>query len=109
LAQFKGALSRAGSPPQPGPAAREAGSGEGAVDHAHGRGGVDLHVGCDAASHGCGQLGDAVVFDALRAAELASRRRTTQPRDRWSDLGTDQIEQLARAADRSASDDLPAP
>jgi hypothetical protein len=47
------------------------------------RGGdVDLHVVRDLASHGCGQLADAGVFEALRAAGLAfDANGHRQPRD----------------------------
>jgi hypothetical protein len=79
------------------------------------RGGdVDLHVVCDQASYLCGRLADAGVFDALRAAGLAfeaSDHGSHEIRGQtyhWR-RGTGEIEQLVRAAHRSASGDLPAP
>ena len=77
-------------------------------------GAVDLHVVRDPASHGCGQFVDAGVFDALRAAGLAFQADDNGSHDmpgqtyRWR-RGTDEIEKLVRAADRSAGVDPPTP
>ena len=75
-------------------------------------GDVDLHVVRDLASHGCGQLADAGVFEALRAAGLAFEANDNGSHEmpgqtyRWR-RGTDEIEQRVR--DRGASVDPPAP
>jgi hypothetical protein len=75
-------------------------------------GDVDLHVICDLASHGCGQLADAGVFEALRAAGLAFEANDNGSHEMPGQIyrrrrGTGEIEQRVR--DRGASVDPPAP